>query len=249
MGFGDASLRGNVGKCSVAVVVIEDVGGASKIVGVTVGAQAGFLFSPIAVVPEAPIYITGHEEVEAAVVVVIEEPGARAPSAGGNSSALRDVGERAVPIVVVERVAAVACHADVLKTIVIVVAHRYTHRVVVLRHPSEAGFFPHIRECAVGVLIIKAVPKPAIGLVRELAIGHRIVDLPSVGEEDIQPPVVVIVEEGYASSHGFQQVLVGSCGVFVLEIDPRGPGDSGELHFRTGCGSDHSDESPNDTAQ
>ncbi len=126
LGVGDASLRGNVGKCSVAVVVIEDVGGASKIVGVTVGAQAGFLFSAIAVVPEAPIYITGHEEVEAAVVVVIEEPGARAPSAGGNSSAIRDVGERAIPIVVVERVAAVACHADVLKTIMIVVAHRYT---------------------------------------------------------------------------------------------------------------------------
>src|SRR5213075_3435005 len=96
--------------------------------------------------------------------------------------------------------------------------------------------------CRRCVVMIKAVPKPAIGLVRELDIPHRIVDLRSVGEEDIQPPVVVIVEEGYASSHGFQQVLVGSCGVFVLEIDPRGPGDIGELHLWTGCGSDHADE-------
>jgi len=117
-----------------------------------------------------------------------------------------------------------------------------THRVVVLRHPSEAGFFRHIRECALGVLMTKTVPKPGIGLVRELAMRHRIVDPRSVGEEDIQPPVVVIVEEGYASSHGFQQVLVGSCGVFVLEIDPRGPGDIGELHLWTGCGSDHAEE-------
>jgi len=51
--------------------------------------------------------------------------------------------------------------------------------------------------------MIKAVPKPGIGLVRELAIRYRIVDPRSVSEEDIQPPVVVIVEEGYASSHGF----------------------------------------------
>ena len=132
--------------------MIQDVGDASKIVEVTVGAQARFLCSAIVVVPEAPIYITGHEEVE--VAVVVEEPGARAPSASGNSSALRDVGERAVPIVVAERVAAVAglsrrCPQD----------HHYRsrpplrpHRVVVLRHPSEAGFFRHIRECAVGVL-------------------------------------------------------------------------------------------------
>ena len=178
--------------------------------------------------------------------MVVEEPGARAPSASGNSSALRDVGERAVPIVAVERVAAVACHIDVLKTIIIVVAHRYTHRVVVRRHPSEAGFFRHIRECAVGVLMIKAVPKPAIGLFRELAIRHRIVDPRSVSEEDIQPPVVVIVEEGYASSHGFQQVLVGSCGVFAFEIDPRGPSDMGELHLWTAT---TPTKSPNDTAQ
>ena len=27
-----------------------------------------------------------------------------------------------------------------LKTIIIVAAHRYTHRVVILRHPREAGF-------------------------------------------------------------------------------------------------------------
>ena len=93
----------------------------------------------------------------------------------------------------VERVPSIACHVDVFETIIVVVTHRHTHRIVALRHPSEAGFFRHIRECAVGVLMIKPVPKPAIGLVRKLAVRHRIVDLRAVGEEDVQPPIVVIV--------------------------------------------------------
>ena len=224
--------------------MIEDVRDALEIVGVAVGPQAGFLFSTIAVVPEAPIHITGHEEVEVAVIVVIEEPGARTPSASDNSGALRYVGERAVPIVMVERVPSIACHVDVFETIIVVVTHRHTHRIVALRHPSEAGFFRHIRECAVGVLMIKPVPKPAIGLVRKLAVRHRIVDLRAVGEEDVQPPIVVIVQEGHASSHSFHQVFVGSCGVFVLEIDVRGPSDIGELHVRTGCGRGHTEEKP-----
>src|SRR2546430_7562192 len=104
----NASLRGNVGKCSVPIIVIEDVRDALEIVGVAVGPQAGFLFSTIAVVPEAPIHITGQEEVEVAVIVVIEEPGARTPSASDNSGALRYVGERAVPIVMVESVPSIA---------------------------------------------------------------------------------------------------------------------------------------------
>jgi len=117
--------------------------------------------------------------------VVIEKPGARTPSASDNSGAFRYVGERAVPIVMVEHVPSIACHVDVFETIIVVVTHRHTHRIVVLRRPSEAGFFRHVRECAIGVLMIKPVPKPAIGLVRKLAVRHRIVDLRAVGEEDV----------------------------------------------------------------
>src|SRR6266568_1959693 len=144
----DASLSGNVGKCSVAIIVVEDVLDALKVVGVTVGAHTRFLFSTIRIVPKAPIHITGHEEVKIAVIVVIEKPRTCAPSPGGNSSALRYVRERAVPIIVVERVAAIARHVDVFEAVIVVVAHRYTHRVIVLLPSSEAGSLRHIRECA-----------------------------------------------------------------------------------------------------
>ena len=105
--------------------------------------------------------------------MVIEKPGARTPSASDNSGAFRYVGERAVPIVMVEHVPSIACHVDVFETIIVVVTHRHTHRIVVLRRPSEAGFFRHVRECAIGVLMIKPVPKPAIGLVRKLGASDR----------------------------------------------------------------------------
>src|SRR6266480_332623 len=147
---------------SVRIIVIEDVRDALKIVGVTIGPQAGFLSSTIAVVPEAPIHITCHEEVEVAVIVVIEKPGARTPSASDNSGAFRYVSERAV-----------------------------------------------------GVLIIEPVPEPAIGLVRKLAVRHRIVDLRAVGEEDVQPPIVVIVQRAtpppMASTKYLLEVAEFSC--------------------------------------
>src|SRR4029453_15378166 len=49
----------------------------------TVGAIAGLLLAAIAVLLKAPVEIAGHEQVEPAVVVVVEEAGAGAPSAGG----------------------------------------------------------------------------------------------------------------------------------------------------------------------
>src|SRR5205085_860697 len=100
-------FRGNVGERAVAVVVIQDVGHPVISIGVPIGAETWFVLPAVPVVVKTPIHIAGDEEVELSVVVFIEESGARAPSAGGDSGPPGDVGERAVPIVVVERVAAI----------------------------------------------------------------------------------------------------------------------------------------------
>ena len=104
------------------------------------------MFSAITIVPEAPIHVTGDEKVELTIIVVVEKPGAHAPSAGSNSGVLRYIRECAVSVVVVKRVAAVACHVNVFEPIVVIVAYGYTHSVVVLRHSGKAGFFRHICE-------------------------------------------------------------------------------------------------------
>ena len=67
--------------------------------------------------------------------------------------------ERAVAVVVVERVAAVVGDVEVLEAVVVVVADRDAHAVAVLRHAGEAGLLRDVGEGAVGVLVVEAVPE------------------------------------------------------------------------------------------
>ena len=119
----------------------------------------------------------------------------------------------------VERVAAVAGYVDIFEAVVVVVADCHAHAVVVLWHSGEAGLFRHIGKRAIGVLMIEPVPELAVGLVGQFAVRHRIVDLSAVGEEDVQPSVVVVIEQRDAAAHGLHQVLIRGGGVFVLEVD------------------------------
>ena len=230
------AFDGHVGERAVAVVAIEDVGDPVEVVGMTVGAVAGLLLPAIAVVLERPVEIAGDEQIEPAVVVVIEEAGARAPSAGGDAGLPGDVGERAVPVVAIERVAAVARDVEIREAVVVVVSHRDAHAVMVLWHSGETGLLRHVDERAIVVLPVQPVPESAVGLVGRFAVRHGIVDLRAVREEHVQTAVVVVVQQRHAAPHGLNQVLARGGGVLMLEVDARRLGDVGELHIRSGCG-------------
>ena len=156
---------------------IEDVGHALEVVGVAVGAVARLLLAAVAVVLEAPLHVARDEQIELAVVVVVEEPGARAPAAGRHAGPRGDVGERAVAVVAVERVAAVARDVEVGEAVVVVVADRHAHAVVVLRHPGQPRLLGDVGERAVGGLPIEPVPDTSgrtCRAVRPAASGRRI---------------------------------------------------------------------------
>src|SRR5207245_4640306 len=91
-GIGDTRLLRNVGEGAVAVIVIQNVGDAVIVVGMTVGTVAGLLLPAVAVGFETPIQVARDEDVELAVVVVIEEPGTRAPAARSNRGCLASIG-------------------------------------------------------------------------------------------------------------------------------------------------------------
>src|SRR5689334_6046116 len=150
-----------------------------------VGAIAGLFFSTIAVGLESPIHITGDEEIKLAVVVIVKKSGAGAPSTARDSGAFGDIRERAVSVVMIERVAAVTRYINIFKAVVIVIAYRYAHIVVVLWHSSETRLFRDIGKRAIGILMIKPVPELAVGLVGQFVIRHGVVDLGTVGEEDV----------------------------------------------------------------
>src|SRR6185436_20396485 len=97
----EARLRGDVLERAVAVVAIEHARRRLVVVGVAVRAVAGLLLAAVAVPLEAPQDVTRDEQVEAAVVVVVEEPRARAPTRAAHAGPGGDVGEGAVAVVAV----------------------------------------------------------------------------------------------------------------------------------------------------
>src|SRR5581483_9628404 len=233
--IGDSRLLRNVGKRAVSVVVVENVRQATVIIGMAVGANAiRRSFPTIAIVFEGSIHVASDKNIEPSVVVVIEEARAGTPVAASNSGFVGDIGKGSVAVVVIKNVAAVAGDVEIFETVVVVVADSHAHAVEVLRHSAKTGTFGHIGESAVRVLVVQAIPEFLAGLIRRLSVGHRIGELGAVGEEDIQPAVVVVIEGGHAAAHGFDQVFVRSGGILLDEIDMALRGDVSELHAGRG---------------
>ena len=197
----------------------------------TVSAIPRLGFPTVPVDTKGPVHVAGDEEVEPAVVVVVQEPGAGAPLSRSHSGGFRHVRERAVPVVTVERVSAEVGDVDVCEAVVVVVADRDAHAVVVLRHAGEASLLRHVGKRAIGVLVIEAVPEARARLVRQFVRRHRVIDLRAVGEEHVQAIVVVVVQQGHAAAHGLHQVLVRRRRVAMREVDAGRLRDVGEPHL------------------
>ena len=141
---GNSGFLRYVGERAVAVVAIEDVGQSLEVVGVTVSAIPRLGFPTVSIGTKGPVHVARDEEVEPAVVVVVQESGAGAPLSRSHSGDFRHVDERAVPVVTIERVSAVVGDVDVCEAVVVVVADRDAHAVVVLRHAGETGLLRHV---------------------------------------------------------------------------------------------------------
>ncbi len=91
---GDARILRDVGECAVTIIPEKDVGDAFEVVGMAVSLVTGFPLAAVNVLLEGPIQIAAHEQVELAVVVVVEEARARAPTGGGYSRLRSHILER-----------------------------------------------------------------------------------------------------------------------------------------------------------
>ena len=228
----DGRLRRHVGERAVAVVAIQDIRNRIEVVRVAVRPVAGLLLPAITVLLEAPVEVAGDEQVELPVVVVIEEARACAPATALDACAIRHVGKRSVAHVPVQGVAAEIGHIDILQAVVVVVTHGRAHPVLILRRSAHAGFLSHIDEGAGAGLPIQAVPECRVRFVRQFSLDHLVVELRAVRKEDVQPAVVVIVQEGHPAAHGLQEVPAGRRRVPVLELDAGGLGGVHEPDLR-----------------
>src|SRR6266849_3525267 len=153
----DASLLTDVGKCSVAIVLIQRMpscwqparsafdGNAFPIaIGVLSGNRRMF---------ERETHIVGDEQVKVPVKVVIQETASRSPSrlTVQKPSSLRHIRESSIPIIAVENILSEVAAKNIFKSVVVVVpdadSRSPTYRV-------QAGLFRNVSECPVTMVLV-----------------------------------------------------------------------------------------------
>ncbi len=135
------------------------------------------------------------EEIEQTVVVVVAKGRPGGPSRVGDAGLRGHISERAVTVVVEQMVGSVAGDIEVCPAVVVVVAGRHTHPPAGI---TDARFFGDIGEGAITIV----APQFAASAVRVCGRGDRW----RVNKIDIQPAIVVVIEEGHASTHRFKDV-------------------------------------------
>jgi hypothetical protein len=173
-----------------------------------VRAITGPLLSAIAVGLKVPIQVTCDEQVQFAVIVIVKESRARAPSASTYSCLLCHISKGAVPVIVVEDVASKAGHINILKAVVIVVSNRNAHAIKTLWHSTKTGSLRHVSEFGISILVIQTVPKSFVRFVGRFTVWHGIVDLAAIGEKNVKTSIVVVIQKRYAPSHRLDQVFI-----------------------------------------
>ena len=54
----------------------------------------------------------------------------------------------------------------------------------------------------------------------------------AVDQQDVEPAIAIVIEEGAAGAQGLGQVLGAECAAVVVEIDAGGGGDVGEAEIQ-----------------
>src|ERR1700733_4166062 len=83
--------------------------------------------------------VSGNEEIQLAVSVVISKSGASGPIAKRHARLFRHVGKSSVVIVMIQPILPVVGHVDIRPTVVVVVTDRDAKTPTVIRHTGLLG--------------------------------------------------------------------------------------------------------------
>src|SRR5215468_1715826 len=155
---------------------------------------------------EIPLEIVNNDQVEEAVVVNVNPRSRNRPERAVFRIRLvetglgRDISESPVPVVVIERVAIDAGDEDVFKPIVVVVSDGNAR---VVARSSQSCLLRDVGEVSLAIILEKAVVVLRRIFLLRLQIG-------TVREENVELAVIVVIENGNASFHGFGRVMLGT---------------------------------------
>ena len=138
-----------------------------------------------------------RSSIQVSIAIIIKKSASRPPAHVafiGQSHLLGNIGKSAVPIVTVENILAVISDEDILESIVVVVPDRYSAGPP---RPHQPGLLRNIGERTIPVILVEAITRP----------GNRFVHPSAAQHENIQPSVVVKIQEGNAATHRFDDVV------------------------------------------
>ena len=196
--FRDARRLGDIGKGAVAVVVKERMEAgreaARTAVHPHVPEHAVLVLSGLRRAVRIEIEVVGDEQVEPAVAVVVDPGAARAPMRPilADAGFLGHIGERAVPVVVVQHVLAPVGDEQVFEAVVVVVADA---DAVGPAGTNQPGLRRDIGESAVAIVLVEAVG----GAFRS---GF---EARAAENEDVEPAVVIVVARRRSRSPSFRR--------------------------------------------
>ena len=148
--------------------------------------------------------VSGYEEIDATVAVIICPGRAGAEAPGAHSRFLGYVFEFAISLVVIKSVAAKSCDVNILQSVIIVIGDGDAHSPALTRKACgdcDVGEL-ELRPLRVGFLMIESDHRvSACAISRDRGTAHH---------EDVEFAVIIAVDETDASAHGFDNVfLVG----------------------------------------
>ena len=108
-----------------------------------------------------------------AVVVEVEKTCRNRPAAASDSCSGGNIREGSVAVIVVKDVLSIAGDEEVRIAIIVVIADRNAHTVVTSAGAGQACGFRHVRETAIFVLAIKAIPVARVDSIKFLWKLHR----------------------------------------------------------------------------
>ena len=172
--------------------------------------MAGRSDSKLRQILEIELDITCDHQVHKAVGIVVAKRRPRGPPLVEQSRFFSGIAESAVAIVAIENHPFGASNQHVRPAIIVIVGNRAAHRPAGISHTNFVG---DIGKSSVMIVAIEG----ALGFLAAKSHG----DTRCIGEINIQPAVLIVVEQKHTTAHGFHDVLLfrRNC---MLKLNPTG---------------------------
>src|SRR5271170_7048131 len=164
-----------------------------------------------------PLDIPEDHKIEESIAVEIDPCGGSGPSAARYTGFLSYIRKGSVPIVVVEVIAAIGRYIKVFIAFVVVVADGYPHAVA---RALKAGLFRNVFKVSIGFLMVETVPILRASLLRNCALRRGIFEGRAIDEEEVEPPIVVIIKKRDARTHRLNKIFLRRVRGLMQKVNP-----------------------------